>query len=261
MAEQKDAKKAVLYSSAPPDDIQKERLEKFIKYKFGTGFELTYIKDKNLENSFRLEIGSKVYEWGTREKFELLKKLLYSTVGKSENIVPLLRETVNNWTPKIFEKETGTVLTVGDGIATVKGLSHAAYGEILIFSSGIRGLVQNINRSELGCILFDDDNEICEGSRVLRTGKTAGIPVGDAFIGRIVNSLGVPIDGLGEIPFEEYRPIERPAPDIIHRQPVKVPLETGLIAVDSMFPIGRGQRELIIGDRQTGKPHLLLIQF
>lgn len=258
MAEQKDAKKAVLYSSAPPDDIQKERLEKFIKYKFGTGFELTYIKDKNLDNSFRLEIGSKVYEWGPREKFELLKKLLYSTVGKSENIVPLLRETVNNWTPKIFEKETGTVLTVGDGIATVKGLSHAAYGEILIFSSGIRGLVQNINRSELGCILFDDDNEICEGSRVLRTGKTAGIPVGDAFIGRIVNSLGVPIDGLGEIPFEEYRPIERPAPDIIHRQPVKVPLETGLIAVDSMFPIGRGQRELIIGDRQTGKTALAL---
>lgn len=258
MAEQKDAKQAVLYSSAPPDDNQKERLKKFIKDRYKGDFELIYIKNEDLHDSFRLEIGSKTYEWGLHEKFDQLKKLLYDTVGKSDNIVPLLRETVNNWTPKILEKEIGTVLTVGDGIATVKGLSHVTYGEILIFSSGIRGLVQNINRNELGCILFDDDNEICEGSRVLRTGKTAGIPAGDAFIGRVVNALGVPIDGLGDIPFEEYRQIERPAPPITHRQPVKVPLETGLIAVDSMFPIGRGQRELIIGDRQTGKTALAL---
>ncbi|MEE0835813.1 MAG: F0F1 ATP synthase subunit alpha [Clostridia bacterium] len=258
MAEQKDAKQAVLYSSAPPDDNQKERLKKFIKDRYKGDFKLIYIKNEDLHDSFRLEIGSKTYEWGLHEKFEQLKKLLYDTVGKSDNIVPLLRETVNNWTPKILEKEIGTVLTVGDGIATVKGLSHVTYGEILIFSSGIRGLVQNINRNELGCILFDDDNEICEGSRVLRTGKTAGIPVGEAFIGRVVNALGVPIDGQGDIPFEEYRQIERPAPPITHRQPVKVPLETGLIAVDSMFPIGRGQRELIIGDRQTGKTALAL---
>ena len=258
MAEQKDAKQAVLYSSAPPDDNQKERLKKFIKDRYKGYFKLIYIKNEDLHDSFRLEIGSKTYEWGLHEKFEQLKKLLYDTVGKSDNIVPLLRETVNNWTPKILEKEIGTVLTVGDGIATVKGLSHVTYGEILIFSSGIRGLVQNINRNELGCILFDDDNEICEGSRVLRTGKTAGIPVGEAFIGRVVNALGVPIDGQGDIPFEEYRQIERPAPPITHRQPVKVPLETGLIAVDSMFPIGRGQRELIIGDRQTGKTALAL---
>ena len=258
MAEQKDAKQAVLYSSAPPDDNQKECLKKFIKDRYKGDFKLIYIKNEDLHDSFRLEIGSKTYEWGLHEKFEQLKKLLYDTVGKSDNIVPLLRETVNNWTPKILEKEIGTVLTVGDGIATVKGLSHVTYGEILIFSSGIRGLVQNINRNELGCILFDDDNEICEGSRVLRTGKTAGIPVGEAFIGRVVNALGVPIDGQGDIPFEEYRQIERPAPPITHRQPVKVPLETGLIAVDSMFPIGRGQRELIIGDRQTGKTALAL---
>ena len=258
MAEQKDAKQAVLYSSAPPDDNQKERLKKFIKDRYKGDFKLIYIKNEDLHDSFRLEIGSKTYEWGLHEKFEQLKKLLYDTVGKSDNIVPLLRETVNNWTPKILEKEIGTVLTVGDGIATVKGLSHVTYGEILIFSSGIRGLVQNINRNEHGCILFDDDNEICEGSRVLRTGKTAGIPVGEAFIGRVVNALGVPIDGQGDIPFEEYRQIERPAPPITHRQPVKVPLETGLIAVDSMFPIGRGQRELIIGDRQTGKTALAL---
>ena len=150
MAEQKDAKQAVLYSSAPPDDNQKERLKKFIKDRYKGDFKLIYIKNEDLHDSFRLEIGSKTYEWGLHEKFEQLKKLLYDTVGKSDNIVPLLRETVNNWTPKILEKEIGTVLTVGDGIATVKGLSHVTYGEILIFSSGIRGLVQNINRNELG---------------------------------------------------------------------------------------------------------------
>lgn len=148
-------------------------------------------------------------------------------------------------------------MTVGDGIATVSGLEHATYGEILIFSSGIRGMVQELNRDEIGCILFGDDQNILEGSAVRRTGRTAGIPVGEEYMGRVIDALGNPIDGKGKIHPEDYRPVETPAPGIIHRQPVNMPMETGLLAIDSMFPIGRGQRELIIGDRQTGKRPLL----
>ena len=150
------------------------------------------------------------------------------------------------------------MLTVGDEIATVSGLEHAAYGEILVFSSGVKGMVQDLRSGELGCILFGDDEEISEGSMVRRSGKMAGVPVGDAFLGRVVDALGSPIDGKGEIQAEDYRPIEMPAPEIIDRQPVNQPLETGILAIDSMFPIGRGQRELIIGDRQTGKTAIAL---
>ncbi|MCC8097479.1 MAG: F0F1 ATP synthase subunit alpha, partial [Eubacterium sp.] len=157
-----------------------------------------------------------------------------------------------------MEDETGEVLAVGYGIATVGGLENAAYGEILIFTSGIRGMVQDLKRGYIGCILFGDDREITEGSPVKRTGKTAGIPVGEAFLGRICDALGNPIDGKGPILAKEYRPVEAAAPGIIDRQPVNQPMETGLLAIDSMFPIGRGQRELIIGDRQTGKTAIAL---
>ncbi|MGN0332483.1 MAG: F0F1 ATP synthase subunit alpha, partial [Lachnospiraceae bacterium] len=176
----------------------------------------------------------------------------------SGNVVPLLQETLRDWTPNTMMDETGIVLTVGDGIATVSGLESATYGEILIFSAGIRGMVQDLKKDYIGCILFGDDQEITEGSTVKRTGKTAGIPVGDAFIGRVIDALGAPIDGKGQIPAENYFPVETPAPGIIDRQPVNQPMETGLLAIDSMFPIGRGQRELIIGDRQTGKTAIAL---
>ncbi len=171
----------------------------------------------------------------------------------SDDLIPLLQESIRNWTPASLEQEYGEVLTVGDGIANVKGLENAAYGEILIFESGIRGMVQDLKRDHIGCILFGDDREISEGSSVRRTGKTAGIPVGESFLGRVSDALGSPIDGKGPIITREYRPIETKAPGIIDRQPVNKPMETGLLAIDSMFPIGRGQRELIIGDRQTGK--------
>jgi len=151
------------------------------------------------------------------------------------------------------DQEVGTVIWVGDGIATIYGIEHAMYGEIVIFENGVRGMVQDIKRDQIGCIIFGKDTEIKEGTKVTRTKKKAGIPVGDAYLGRIINALGAPIDGKGEIKADDYRAIEQEAPGIVDRQSVKQPMETGILAIDSMFPIGRGQRELIIGDRQTGK--------
>ena len=165
---------------------------------------------------------------------------------------------MHSWTPSAIAREVGTVLTVGDGIATVEGLENATYGEILIFTDGIRGMVMELRRDEVGCILFSEESPILEGSSVYRTGKTAGIPVGDNFVGRVINPLGEPIDERGPIEAKEYYSIEHPAPGIIARQSVNRPLETGILAIDSMFPIGRGQRELIIGDRQTGKTAIAL---
>ena len=170
-----------------------------------------------------------------------------------DEIISILKEEIKNYDEISKDPEVGTVISVGDGIATVYGIDHAMYGEVVTFENGLKGMVQDVRANSMGCILFGKDTGIKEGTKVARTGKQAGIPVGDKFIGRIVNALGEPIDGKGEIQAEEYRPIENPAPGIIDRKSVTVPLETGILSIDSMFPIGRGQRELIIGDRQTGK--------
>ena len=170
-----------------------------------------------------------------------------------DEIISILKEEIKNYDEISKDQEVGTVISVGDGIATVYGIDHAMYGEVVTFENGLKGMVQDVRANSMGCILFGKDTGINEGTKVARTGKQAGIPVGDKFIGRIVNALGEPIDGKGEIQAEEYRPIENPAPGIIDRKSVTVPLETGILSIDSMFPIGRGQRELIIGDRQTGK--------
>ena len=170
-----------------------------------------------------------------------------------DEIISILKEEIKNYDEISKDQEVGTVISVGDGIATVYGIDHAMYGEVVTFENGLKGMVQDVRANSMGCILFGKDTGIKEGTKVARTGKQAGIPVGDKFIGRIVNALGEPIDGKGEIKAEEYRPIENPAPGIIDRKSVTVPLETGILSIDSMFPIGRGQRELIIGDRQTGK--------
>ena len=175
------------------------------------------------------------------------------SVISADDIISIIKNEIENYDWDNEAKETGEVIWVGDGIATVYGIDHAMYGEIVVFDGGIKGMVQNIRRNEIGCILFGHDESIREGCKVIRTGKRAGIPVGDAFKGRVVNALGEPIDGKGDITSTEYRAIEEPAPAIIDRQPVDTPLETGILSIDSMFPIGRGQRELIIGDRQTGK--------
>ena len=171
----------------------------------------------------------------------------------SEEIISILKSEIENYDMVSKDQEVGKVIWVGDGIATVYGIEHAMYGEIVIFENGIRGMVQDIRRDQVGCIILGKDIEIKEGTKVTRTKKKAGVPVGDAYIGRIINALGAPIDGKGEIPADDYRAIEQEAPGIVDRQSVDQPMETGILAIDTMFPIGRGQRELIIGDRQTGK--------
>ena len=176
----------------------------------------------------------------------------------SDEIISILRSEIEDYDVHARDQEVGTVIGIGDGIATIYGIDHAMYGEIVIFDNGVKGMVQDIRRDDIGCILFGSDKEIKEGCKVTRTKKRAGIPVGDAYIGRVVNALGAPIDGKGEIKSDDYRPIENEAPGIIDRKSVSVPMETGILAIDSMFPIGRGQRELIIGDRQTGKTSIAI---
>lgn len=176
----------------------------------------------------------------------------------SEDIISILKEEIENYDFDSRDKEVGKVIYVGDGIVTVYGIDNAMYGEIVVFENGVKGMVQDIRRTEIGCILFGRDTGIKEGTKVSRTGKRAGIPVGDAFVGRIVDALGAPIDGKGGIESTDYRPIENPAPSIVDRKSVNQPLQTGILSIDAMFPIGRGQRELIIGDRQTGKTSIAI---
>ena len=244
---------ARIYSAVSPNKDQFARFEKFIKNKYGGDTELEWIESDAFPGGFRLEVGSDMYDWSVGGRFRQLRDTLVKVPTTNGNIIPLLRETIQSWTPEAMAEQVGEVKTVGDGIATVSGLDYATFGEILLFADGVRGMVQDIRANEIGCVLFSDDENVSEGSSVRRTGKTAGVPVGEGFLGRVVDALGVPIDGKGEIEASGYMPVETPAPSIIDRQPVDTPLETGIFSIDSMFPIGRGQRELIIGDRQTGK--------
>ncbi|MBP5564844.1 MAG: F0F1 ATP synthase subunit alpha [Lachnospiraceae bacterium] len=255
-----DEKKALLYSSIKPDNSQEGKILKFLTSKYGENVTLDWVEDKSVTDGFRLEIGKEVYDWTRAGRLEQFKERIGKTVGKNkgDNIIPLIKETVKDWQPSGAPIEFGVVTSVGDGIATVSGLKDATYGEILLFSEGIRGMVLDLRENEIGCILFDDTDAIAEGSRVKRTGRSAGIPVGNDYLGRVINPLGLSIDGKGDIEAEGYRAIESPAPGIIDRQPVNRPMETGILCIDSMFPIGRGQRELIIGDRQTGKTAIAL---
>ena len=254
MTSNSEKRTAKLYSATAPKKEYLDRFVAFVKSKYGEDTAFVWVKDASLGNGFRLEVGAHIYDWtekGLLSQFQTHIHALRHTADST--IIPLLQDSVDSWTPQVFAEEIGEVLTVSDGIATVAGLEHAVYGEILLFDSGIRGMVQQLDRDKIGCILFGDSEQVVQGSEVKRTGKTAGMPVGDAFIGRVVDALGSPVDGRGDVLFTEYRPIEHPAPGIIDRQSVNEPLETGILTIDSMFPIGRGQRELIIGDRQTGK--------
>ena len=251
-------RKAVLHSAVEPTEAQKSRFEAFLRKKYGQEVVLQWEQDAAPENGFRLEVGADLYDWSLEGRLRQFREQLEQLKPAGMSVIPLMREAVRNWQPEVTPEEVGSVLTVGDEIATVSGLENAAYGEILQFASGVKGMVQDLRPDRVGCVLFGDSESIEEGSIVRRTGKTAGIPVGGGFLGRVVDALGTPIDGQGDIPAENYLPIESPAPGIIDRQPVNRPMETGLLAIDSMFPIGRGQRELIIGDRQTGKTAIAL---
>ena len=253
MSKEEMIRTAVIYSAAEPSEEQKARFGRFLKNKYGTDVALDWEKSDAFPGGFRLEVGSDIYDWSVGGRFRQLRDTLVKVPTNNGNIIPLLKESISAWTPEAMAEQVGEVLTVGDGIATVGGLGQATFGEILLFADGVRGMVQDIRRDSIGCVLFSDDESVTQGSSVRRTGKTAGTPVGEGFLGRVVDSLGSPVDGLGDIEASGYMPVEAQAPAIIDRQPVDTPLETGIFSIDSMFPIGRGQRELIIGDRQTGK--------
>ena len=258
-AEEKQPLDCVLEYVTEPSDRQLKGIVSFLEEKYpGRVLNLIRKQNENLGSGFILRAGSQEYDWSTKGREELLKKKIDSMElsGKDsllvqKGIISILRDSLENI--DVSGNEVGIVNSVGDGIVYVDGIDHAMYGEVVIFENGQKAMVQDIREDEVGCILFDDEEEIEEGTKAVRRGRMAGIPVGDEFIGRVVNALGAPIDGKGEISASDYRPIEQPAPGIVDRKSVDTPLETGILSIDSMFPIGRGQRELIIGDRQTGK--------
>ena len=257
--------RAILKYVTEPTKEQLEGIREFVKKESGSEeIELVSEKDESLGGGFILAIGNKEYDWSTEGRIKQLtdKILGDNRDGKHaetlEGIISILKSEIEDFDLAAKNKEVGIVKSVGDGIVNIDGIDHAMYGEIVVFDNGIKGMVQDIKRDEIGCILFGSDSEIREGSKVMRTGKKAGIPVGDQFLGRVINALGAPVDGEGEIQSTDYRPIENEAPGIVDRKSVSVPLETGILSIDSMFPIGRGQRELIIGDRQTGKTSIAI---
>ena len=244
-----------------PEEEQLKRIREFVYNKYHSrNIEVVLEEDESLGGGFILEVGHDQYDWSTKGRREqFLEEMQNKRFSNSQqDIISILQSSVEDFDLKAEKKEIGFVSSVGDGIVIINGLDHAMYGEIVVFDNGVRGMVQNIERNRIGVILFGDEEGIIEGSRVVRSNKMAGIPVGDAYLGRVVDALGAPIDGEGAINTKEYRPIEEPAPGIIDRKSVNVPLQPGILAIDSMFPIGRGQRELIIGDRQTGKTSIAI---
>ncbi|MEY8387479.1 F0F1 ATP synthase subunit alpha [Oscillospiraceae bacterium 38-13] len=250
--------KAELRSAVRPTEEQLHRFERFLAEKYRKKVPLHWEEDPSIQEGFRLQAGSDVYDWTRSGRARRFRDYLRQVESGASDILPLMRQAVEDWSVTAEPEEIGHVTAVDGEIASVSGLDHVQYGEILVFASGVKGMVQDLRRDGVSCILFGSGEEVSAGSMVRRTLKTAGMPVGEAFLGRVVDALGVPVDGKGKILPETHRPIESPAPGILDRESVNQPLETGLLAIDSMFPIGRGQRELIIGDRQTGKTAIAL---
>lgn len=254
---------ATVYCTTPPDDKQLEGIKAFVCKEENAGeAKIDIVKDDSLIGGFIIRVNSKEFDFSLKTKLEnikaqVMKKARESSVDNA-SVISVLRQDIRDFEHKYDGEEIGTVIRVGDSIAAVHGLDHAMYGEIVVFDNGAKGMVQDIKKHQIGVILFAGDAGIHQGSKVKRTHKNAGVPVGEGFIGRIVNALGEPIDGKGDIAADDYRPVEQPAPTIVQRKSVDTPLATGILSIDSMFPIGRGQRELIIGDRQTGKTSIAL---
>ena len=241
----------------PPTDEQLEKLRVFFCREYDVS-EVDFIikKDPGVVGGFRIFVGDENYDWSTLGRIRQLRKSFQSLKKEHDHhrIVSLLREDIEHFELHAGRQQVGFAVSVGDGIAFIEGLHDVEYGEIVLFDCGVKGMVQDIRSDGTsGVVLFGPDTDICEGTRVVRTQRTAGIPISTKILGRVIDPLGMPVDGGGEIGAKEYFPIERPAPSIIDRKSVNRPLETGILSIDSMFPIGKGQRELIIGDRQTGK--------
>ncbi len=241
----------------PPTDEQLEKIIEFLRSEYDVDtVDCTVAYDESIVGGFNIFVGDDNYDWSTLGRIRQLRKSIQSLQREydHEKIISLIKENIENFELNVGHQQVGFVQSVGDGIAIISGLHDAAYGEIVLFDCGYKGMVQDIRTDgTLGIVLFGGEREISEGSRVLRTRRTAGIPISNRILGRMIDPLGSPIDGKGEIGAKKYYPIERPAPGIMDRKSVSRPMETGILAIDSMFPIGRGQRELIIGDRQTGK--------
>ncbi|HBN56406.1 MAG TPA: F0F1 ATP synthase subunit alpha [Lachnospiraceae bacterium] len=254
----------VLECVTAPDKQQLDGIQHFLEKQYpDCEIYITLVNNPKIVSGFILRAGNEEYDWSQAGRQKLLEDTLNSmdvsgrnTISSQKGIISILHGRLDD--VEIKSKEVGHVSQVGDGIVYIYGIEHAMYGEVILFENGLQGMVQDIRIDEIGCILLGSDNGIEEGMKAVRTERMAGIPVGNAYIGRVVNALGAPIDGKEGIAASDYRPIEQPAPGILDRKSVSTPLETGILSIDSMFPIGRGQRELIIGDRQTGKTSIAI---
>ncbi|MCI6360804.1 MAG: F0F1 ATP synthase subunit alpha [Eubacterium coprostanoligenes] len=262
-----DRKKNIIHATVtcinPPDEKQLKGIEDFVRKETKSENVVVDIKkDASLVGGFVIAVEGKEYDFSLKTKMQTIKEQILRTAkestGSNKEVLEVLRKDIKSFKDNLQGEEVGQVVKVGDNIATIVGLGNAMYGEIVVFEDGTKGMVQNINHDSIGCILFGSDDEIEQGTKVKRTKRKAGVPVGENFVGRVVNALGEPIDGLGDIEASDYRLVEQPAPSIVDRKSVSKPMETGILAIDSMFPIGRGQRELIIGDRQTGKTSIAI---
>ncbi len=255
--EQEPVLRAEIHCVTPPTDEQLAKIQRFILEEYAVdAAECVVVYDPEVVGGFNIFVGDDNYDWTTLGRIRQLRKSFQQLKKEydPDKIISLLREDIADFELNAGHQQVGFVLTVGDGIALIEGLHDVEYGEIVLFDCGVKGMVQDIRRDgTTGIVLFGENGDIGEGSRVLRTRRTAGIPISNRILGRMIDPLGMPIDGKGEIGAKRYYPIERPAPAIMDRQSVSRPMETGILAIDAMFPIGRGQRELIIGDRQTGK--------
>ena len=262
LLEKQSSIRAVVRYVTPLTETQQADLRKFIMQRFvKEDVAIEYRYDPDIIGGFILNAGDVEYDKSYRTSLKLMKEnfenkateLSESANSSDSDIISVLKTEIKDFTIKKGTTETGFITRIGDGIARIQGMSGVMYGELVEFENGVRGIIQSLEEKTVGAVLLGQEYGLTEGSSVVRTGKRAGIGVSDEFLGRVVDALGSPIDGLGKIRADEYFPIEREAPGVIERKSVNVPLQTGILAIDSMFPIGRGQRELIIGDRQTGK--------
>ena len=243
--------KADLHCARQPREQDLDKIKAELKSLYdATEVLLDVSVDESLLSGYVLQVGDRVFDNSGRHALDQM-------TGDKPDLATL-KTRVEDYKPAANTAEGGTVVSAADGIVTVEGMDRAVYGEIVTFENGAKGMVESVEPSHLGIMLFDGAESVGVGTLVTRTGKRAGIPVGEAFLGRVINPLGEPIDGKGAIEAVGYNPIEKQAPGILERQSVDTPLHTGILSIDSMFPIGRGQRELIIGDRQTGKTSIAL---